>query len=111
MPFLSDNLDLDLDRSHCGADLSTENVQEVVIKMHACTLAPKNSGGREDAVSGTEPCVKALKAHIEPCPARLLPLVPPPNYGTVEQGCVYRSAYPQDCNLDFMQFLHVSNVL
>jgi len=113
MPFLSGNHEFDIDRSSCSYSISMalEKAQEKVFKMHACTSASKNTGGREDATSRVESCVQVLKAHIEPCPARLLPLVPPPNYGTVDEGCIYRSAFPQDRNLDFMQMLHVSTIL
>ncbi|KAK0263228.1 hypothetical protein B0A54_00592 [Friedmanniomyces endolithicus] len=48
---------------------------------------------------------------IPMCPFRLRPLVPPPNYGAVQEGELYRSAYLQDRNLDFLKLLGIRNVL
>ncbi|KAK0249325.1 tyrosine-protein phosphatase siw14 [Friedmanniomyces endolithicus] len=48
---------------------------------------------------------------ITMCPYRLRPLVPPPNYGAVQEGELYRSAYPQDRNLDFLKLLGIRSVL
>ncbi|TKA82314.1 hypothetical protein B0A55_01460 [Friedmanniomyces simplex] len=48
---------------------------------------------------------------IPPCPCRLRPLIPPPNYGATQEGDVFRSAYPQDRNLNFLKLLDVRNLL
>jgi tyrosine-protein phosphatase SIW14 len=45
------------------------------------------------------------------CPARLQPLVPPPNFGAVTDHKVFRSAFPQDRNLDFLNALSVKTLL
>lgn len=48
---------------------------------------------------------------IEQCPMRLRSLVPPPNYGAIKTGAVFRSAFPQDRNVEFLKGLDVKTVL
>lgn len=48
---------------------------------------------------------------ITQCPARLQPIVPPPNYGSVEDSCIFRSAFPQDRNMTFLKLLDIKLVL
>ncbi|KAF2480180.1 protein-tyrosine phosphatase, partial [Neohortaea acidophila] len=48
---------------------------------------------------------------IGPCPSRLQPLLPPFNYGTVDVHTIYRSSFPQDRNLDFLQTLKIRSIL
>lgn len=48
---------------------------------------------------------------IGPCPSRLQPLIPPFNYGTVDVHTIYRSSFPQDRNLDFLQTLKIRSIL
>ena len=48
---------------------------------------------------------------LAPCPTRLRPLYPPPNYGCVDRNKIYRSSYPQDRNVDFVRSLGVRTVL
>jgi tyrosine-protein phosphatase SIW14 len=45
------------------------------------------------------------------CPSRLQPLLPPPNFGAVTDHKVFRSAFPQDRNLDFLEALGVKTLL
>ncbi|KAI6901638.1 hypothetical protein KC348_g16397, partial [Hortaea werneckii] len=42
---------------------------------------------------------------LEECPPRLRPQIPPPNYGAVKPGLLFRSAFPQDRNLAFLDTL------
>lgn len=44
-------------------------------------------------------------------PSRLQPLIPPPNFGAVQGGQIFRSAFPQTRNLDFIEQLNVKTVL
>jgi tyrosine-protein phosphatase SIW14 len=44
-------------------------------------------------------------------PSRLQPLLPPPNFGAVIDHKVFRSAFPQDRNLDFLEALGVKTLL
>ncbi|KAK5114974.1 hypothetical protein LTR85_010012 [Meristemomyces frigidus] len=48
---------------------------------------------------------------LERCPLRLRPLIPPPNYGATKDGEVFRSAFPQDRNIEFLKGLEVMTVL
>ena len=48
---------------------------------------------------------------IAPCPPRLQPYVPPPNYGTVDIHKTYRSSFPQDRHMDFMISMKIRSVL
>lgn len=45
------------------------------------------------------------------CPARLRPLIPPPNFGAIADGQLFRSAFPQDRNLDFLRHLRIRTLL
>ena len=54
----------------------------------------------------TTPCLK-----IAPCPPRLRPYIPPANFGAVHAHCIYRSAYPQDRDMDFVKKLKIKSVL
>ncbi|KAK5697025.1 tyrosine-protein phosphatase siw14 [Elasticomyces elasticus] len=97
-------------------------------------LAPAQEIGGQEAMDGVERLNEELKAgdpaeaasrppsppesgtvtpalRIPPCPSRLMPLVPPPNYGASKNGTVFRSAYPQDRNLDFLKLLGVRSLL
>ncbi|EMC97567.1 hypothetical protein BAUCODRAFT_53222, partial [Baudoinia panamericana UAMH 10762] len=38
-------------------------------------------------------------------------LIPPPNFGATKDGNLYRSAFPQDRNIDFLRSLKFRNVL
>lgn len=44
-------------------------------------------------------------------PSRLTSLIPPPNYGTVEQGTIFRSGFPQAMHLDFMESMKIRSIL
>ncbi|PVI07813.1 hypothetical protein DM02DRAFT_511545 [Periconia macrospinosa] len=44
-------------------------------------------------------------------PGRLRSLFPPPNYGTVIPGAVFRSSYPQPKNYDFVKSLGVKTII
>ncbi|KAI7515039.1 hypothetical protein KC347_g204 [Hortaea werneckii] len=48
---------------------------------------------------------------LEECPSRLRPQIPPPNYGAVKPGLLFRSAFPQDRNLDFLEDLNIRTIL
>ncbi|KAI6811753.1 hypothetical protein KC340_g18146 [Hortaea werneckii] len=48
---------------------------------------------------------------LEECPPRLRPQIPPPNYGAVKPGLLFRSAFPQDRNLDFLEDLNIRTIL
>ncbi|KAK5171271.1 tyrosine-protein phosphatase siw14 [Saxophila tyrrhenica] len=48
---------------------------------------------------------------IAPCPIRLRPYIPPPNYGTVELHKVFRSSFPQDRHMDFVKTLGIRSML
>lgn len=38
-------------------------------------------------------------------------MIPPPNFGAVKDGTIFRSAFPQDRNLDFLRKLDIRTVL
>jgi len=44
-------------------------------------------------------------------PSRLQPLLPPPNFGAVIDHKVFRSAFPQDRNVEFLEALGVKTLL
>ena len=44
-------------------------------------------------------------------PLRWRPLIPPPNYGTVDVHAIYRSSFPQARNLRFIRSLGIKSVL
>lgn len=48
---------------------------------------------------------------IEECPPRLRSYIPPPNYGAIQEGAIYRSAFPQDRNLEFLEGLEIRTIL
>ncbi|GAB1741325.1 hypothetical protein NU219Hw_g6563t1 [Hortaea werneckii] len=48
---------------------------------------------------------------LEECPSRLRPQIPPPNYGAVKPGALFRSAFPQDRNLEFLEGLNIRTIL
>ena len=48
---------------------------------------------------------------IKPCPDRLRPYYPPPNYGTVDDYKIYRSSFPQDRHISFVSGLGIRSVL
>ena len=48
---------------------------------------------------------------IPPVPSRLRVLVPPINFGAVETGKVYRSAYPTLANYDFITSLRIKTIM
>ncbi len=48
---------------------------------------------------------------IKPCPERLRPYYPPPNYGTVDKYKIYRSSFPQDRHISFVYGLGIRSVL
>ncbi|KAI6871025.1 hypothetical protein KC343_g10002 [Hortaea werneckii] len=48
---------------------------------------------------------------LEECPSRLRPQIPPPNYGAVKPGVLFRSAFPQDRNLEFLEGLNIRTIL
>lgn len=48
---------------------------------------------------------------IAPCPLRLWPFVPPPQYGVVEDATIFRSSYPQDRNMEFIKSLEIKSIL
>jgi tyrosine-protein phosphatase SIW14 len=44
-------------------------------------------------------------------PDRLRSLIPPPNFGAVVPGSVYRSSYPQAENFEFLKSLGLKSIL
>ncbi|KAK4551965.1 tyrosine-protein phosphatase siw14 [Recurvomyces mirabilis] len=46
-----------------------------------------------------------------PCPDRLWPRYPPANYGAATRGTLFRSAYPADRNIEFLECLDIKSVL
>ena len=44
-------------------------------------------------------------------PLRWIPLIPPPNYGTVDVHAIYRSSFPQARNIRFIRSLGIRSVL
>lgn len=48
---------------------------------------------------------------IQPCPIRLRPLIPPPNFGACQNDSVFRSAFPQDRNIEFLKTINIRSVL
>lgn len=48
---------------------------------------------------------------IQPCPLRLRPLIPPPNFGACKNDFVFRSAFPQDRNIEFLKTMKIRSVL
>ncbi|QIW97468.1 hypothetical protein AMS68_002986 [Peltaster fructicola] len=44
-------------------------------------------------------------------PSRLNPFVPPPNFGAVKDGLIFRSAFPQPRNLSFMSDMNLKTIL
>lgn len=57
------------------------------------------------------PSPSTTRLTIAPCPARLTPLLPPINYGTVEKHTVYRSGFPHDRNVEFLEGLRLTSIL
>jgi tyrosine-protein phosphatase SIW14 len=51
------------------------------------------------------------KVTIAPLPSRLMNFIPPANYGMVERNTVYRSGFPHDKNLNFMNSLKIRSIL
>ena len=45
------------------------------------------------------------------CPPRLTPLYVPINYGCVDEDKIFRSSYPQDRNVEFIDSLGIRSVL
>ena len=44
-------------------------------------------------------------------PARLTSLLPPSNFGAVDEHAIFRSAFPQDRNVGFLQKLGLRGIL
>ncbi|KAF2166856.1 hypothetical protein M409DRAFT_54633 [Zasmidium cellare ATCC 36951] len=51
------------------------------------------------------------RVSIAPCPSRLTPLVPPVNYGAVEKRTIFRSGFPQDRNVEFLERLRLNGTI
>ncbi|KAK4496289.1 hypothetical protein PRZ48_012269 [Zasmidium cellare] len=51
------------------------------------------------------------RVSIAPCPSRLTPLVPPVNYGAVEKRTIFRSGFPQDRNVEFLERLGLNGMI
>lgn len=45
------------------------------------------------------------------CPARLMSMCPPSNYGTVLDGQLYRSSFPNEDNFGFLKTLKLKSIL
>ncbi|KAK3113075.1 tyrosine-protein phosphatase siw14 [Teratosphaeriaceae sp. CCFEE 6253] len=84
-----------------GGESGERKAGGVVVEVECPSLStsPSESGS-------TTPTLR-----IAACPPRLSSLVPPPNYGAAMEGNLFRSAYPQDRNMDFMKLLDVRSVL
>lgn len=74
-----------------------------------CTLVTGDSTQLSSPEESRSPSPYRLT--LDPCPVRLLPLVPAPNYGTVAQHHIYRSAFPQAHNIEFISELGVKSIL
>jgi tyrosine-protein phosphatase SIW14 len=107
------------------------------IEVVAASIVKLPKSGKNKAKKGTESCcmsevvpstdfvrpdpssgppsppndVASARVTIGPCPARLKPYIPPPNYGTVELDKVFRSSFPQDRNIDFVKTLQIRSIL
>lgn len=57
------------------------------------------------------PALSKPKLRIVQCPARFTSLSPPPNYGAVEDGIIFRSGFPQAKHLEFIESLKICSVL
>lgn len=136
MPYLADILDPEpADVSDMVEELpvltrSTMKVQDFALpgseaehKEVAClTSAPiadaaaelsENMDGVEYTSRPPSPPTRAPTPglRIPPCPLRLQPFVPPPNFGAIEDHKIFRSAFPQDRNLDFLDCLEINTML
>ncbi|KAK4541233.1 hypothetical protein LTR36_008149 [Oleoguttula mirabilis] len=138
MPYLADSYELNLFRTgevvqkHTkvqGTDMMNGDVRKSTAQQDkngvTCVESVPNGGAveeqNEDSMEGVEytsrpPTPPESGAatpvlHIAHCPPRLRPLIPPPNYGATKSGAVYRSAFPQDRNIDFLSGLDVKTVL
>lgn len=80
------------------------------------TVPQSNSNGEDDLTSSRPPSppesgTTTPRVTIAPCPSRLTPLFPPPNYTCVDEDKVYRSSYPQDRHVEFIDSIGVSSIL
>lgn len=78
--------------------LPTEFTQEVATDNPEFKSRPPSPPTRPDS------------PHVD-YPLRLQPSIPPPNYGAVIDHKVFRSAFPQDRNIGFLERLHIKTLL
>ena len=80
-------------------------------KQTSCNLQLTNSALSSGPPSPPESGSTTPRLTIAPCPERLTPFIPPPNYGAVECGQIFRSSFPQERHMDFVKELGVRSML
>jgi tyrosine-protein phosphatase SIW14 len=97
-----------------GMEDSTTHVTQATADL---TLVPPTEAGMDGTVEATDYRSRPPSPPTRPdspyagYPSRLQPLLPPPNFGAVIDHQVFRSAFPQDRNLDFLDALGVKTLL
>lgn len=92
----------------------TTNVTQATADM---TLSPNTATGLDGTSENVDYKSRPPSPPTRPdspyasYPSRLQPLLPPPNFGAVTDHKVFRSAFPQDRNLDFLDALGVKTLL
>lgn len=55
--------------------------------------------------------VRYRRLSIAPCPLRLTPFYPPVNFACVERGTIFRSGFPSNRNVPFLQGLSIKTIM
>lgn len=69
------------------------------------------TAGDEFVLQSPPGVIAKLRTPAAQPPSRLMPLAPPTNYGTVEAGAWYRSGFPDEDNLDFLESLGIRSIV
>jgi hypothetical protein len=91
--------------------------QSLAMEQVELLMVPQVNGDAEDLPTSSRPPsppgsgTVTPTVTIGPCPRRLTPSYPPLNYGCVDENKIYRSSYPQDRNVDFIDGLGIRTVL
>lgn len=116
----SSHIEIAIDTPSQDDTIMTGMEDETTHVTHATaglTLVPPTEAGPDGAVEITDHKSRPPSPPTRPdspyaaYPSRLQPLLPPPNFGAVTDYKVFRSAFPQDRNLDFLDALGVKTLL
>ncbi|KAK7512170.1 tyrosine phosphatase family-domain-containing protein [Phyllosticta citricarpa] len=87
-----------------------ENVKDPGANAAMTSVACDEDSATSSTVSTTADSSRRSSYEAR-CPDRLMSMTPPANYGSVFDGQLYRSGYPQEENFDFLRTLKLKSIL